>query len=1072
MIVSDEVEKITDQITVGNVVATGLAYLTGGVSAAVITGASSVALGYYTASETKKRRKSQQQALNDARSRFVAGRTSREARVINYGQGPTSGSIVFEDATDGQVIRVIVVASHEIQSFDSFWIDEEYVPLNGDPTIQNVTAPAGHRYQYQIDIRAYLGKPGQGPDLSLMQAFPDKWDLFSKLTGCAYYIFSQRRNTQVFPNGEAESFAIVKGKKCIDIRSTNTNRVWTDNPSLIAYDYWTDVFGFLPTEMNTMSYIAGANANDVMAGVLQDQHLASTVNPRAKFEFSRRGSNEISLGSNVVTGDRVVLSALQIDSRGTLTHVIGVNQVRGVAWTDGTGFFKVAASIDDARNGVFLPINGLINTGQKSHEKTYTLNNIFSTERQPDEIMSTMLLAQNADDVWSGGQMHLLPDIMKTSSGTLTENEILYFNSYSPVIPRNLRANSIKGFFIDPNLNWQPTDLPTATEDTFRQRDGETLYKELPLDSTITQNMAQRVAYSYLYNLRNEHSMSISTHLSQMKYEVGDVITIDHEEMVGPTPKDFEIVDFNIVTETATGDNEVLVYCVMTIQETQYQFSWSNTLEEVREPIVHTSIPNPIDDVETPNNVQLFSGNDYLAPNTSGNIVSGLHVTWDITNDVFSDEYEIQWKKSVDTQYQTIRVGRTPRAYTIYPVEDGVEYDVRVRSLTNIGIHSDFAENNGYLVIGKTEVPPDILGGFTVVTLPSGSRRLNIDTSTWPADVRNGGGAIVKYTTNGLGTWTSSDTLTLSERITTFPYETLDVAAGQTAFGIKMLDSSGNESVNPLWITVTLGPQNLGETFFNESEGDSGFDGSLGSTTFKGYQYANGPRLLLGNPTQTLPNLPANTTWTNRPDGGWDNAVYSTNQVEYTTRVKDLGSSTNFFAVVDLDISGTAATSNFIYGETVNASGAIVSPTTVAFTAGSATAPITARYFQVQTRVNPIAATKVNAAMRNLTISLSGRTVSDIYPDINTLTSTTPGFARLGVGHFTVEHRQGAGLITFVSTDIQGTLSSSNAATTVRVLNKNVANTTRPTAELQLYNSAGNPVEGTVDIELRGPRSG
>jgi hypothetical protein len=63
--------------------------------------------------------------------------------------------------------------------------------------------------------------------------------------------------------------------------------------------------------------------------------------------------------------------------------------------------------------------------------------------------------------------------------------------------------------------------------------------------------------------------------------------------------------------------------------------------------------------------------------------------------------YEVQWKRSSDTDYESRMVPRTENVMYIAPVADGVGYDVRVRTLNTIGVRSAWLTGS-HTVVGKT----------------------------------------------------------------------------------------------------------------------------------------------------------------------------------------------------------------------------------------------------------------------------------------------------------------------------------------------------------------------------------
>jgi len=77
-------------------------------------------------------------------------------------------------------------------------------------------------------------------------------------------------------------------------------------------------------------------------------------------------------------------------------------------------------------------------------------------------------------------------------------------------------------------------------------------------------------------------------------------------------------------------------------------------------------------------------------------------VSWTAANDAFVDYYEVQHKLQGDTDYFSVNV--TGTSTTIPLTEDGETYDVRVRSVNQLGVRSAFVSTTGSSA-GDTTAP-------------------------------------------------------------------------------------------------------------------------------------------------------------------------------------------------------------------------------------------------------------------------------------------------------------------------------------------------------------------------------
>lgn len=158
-------------------------------------------------------------------------------------------------------------------------------------------------------------------------------------------------------------------------------------------------------------------------------------------------------------------------------------------------------------------------------------------------------------------------------------------------------------------------------------------------------------------------------------------------------------------------------------------------------------------------------------------------------------------------------------AVSVEGVEEGVTYQIRLRTVTASGLASDWVEAE-HTIVGKSAPPPDVTT-FTVSRLSDGTRRYAWTIADPPPDLS---GVRIRY---GL-TWMTWGQMTAvsAETLPTSPVELNEPPEGTWRFGIKAIDTSGNESVNAVYTTVSLGPPRLEGIAFSRDEGSLGWTGT------------------------------------------------------------------------------------------------------------------------------------------------------------------------------------------------------------------------------------------------------
>jgi len=145
-------------------------------------------------------------------------------------------------------------------------------------------------------------------------------------------------------------------------------------------------------------------------------------------------------------------------------------------------------------------------------------------------------------------------------------------------------------------------------------------------------------------------------------------------------------------------------------------------------------------------------------------------------------------------------------------VDEGITYDIRLRVITAIGATSGWVAAT-HTVIGKSLPPPDVQS-LEVIRLADGTRQYSWVLGTVPPDIA---GVRIRYGLVG-APWENLTPLH-SEIVQATPWESTDPPAGTWRFGIKMLDTAGNESVNAAFVERTLGaPPVDGVAFMDDAQ--------------------------------------------------------------------------------------------------------------------------------------------------------------------------------------------------------------------------------------------------------------
>lgn len=342
--------------------------------------------------------------------------------------------------------------------------------------------------------------------------------------------------------------------------------------------------------------------------------------------------------------------------------------------------------------------------------------------------------------------------------------------------------NAVKGTYVDPNRQWQPTDFPPVTNSTYETQDnGERIYKDLELPFTTDPERAQRIAKIVLEKSRQGIIIELSLKHHAMQLSVFDTVTVTNPQ-VGWDAKVFRVLKWS---STGTGPVGVVLQ-----EESSASYDWNSGEATTIDPAPDSNLPNPLD-VDPPG-TPLVEEVLYVTTDGSG-VKAKAVVTWPASPDGFIRDYQLEYKLSTATDYTVIpRIASN--AYDILDIAPGT-YQFRVKALSTLGVSSDYSTVAIKSLFGLTAAPGDVQN-FSLNAI-NGAAHLSWDQAT-DIDVRVGGTVRIRYTPTLTGaTWNSSiDIGPALSGISTSAVLPLLVGT----YLAKFVDSTGNASPAPALI--------------------------------------------------------------------------------------------------------------------------------------------------------------------------------------------------------------------------------------------------------------------------------
>jgi hypothetical protein len=531
------------------------------------------------------------------RSTLVKSPISARQKV--YGKVKKSGTLVYASTTgsDNKYLHLIIaLASHEIQSIDKVFFNDQAIDLSTDiDGSGNVTTGT---FKDKARIKTTLGTTTQAADSDLVSE-DSNWTSSHQLKGIAYVYVRLEFDADVYPNGIPNISALIQGKKILDYRTSTT--AYSTNPALVIYDYLT-------------------------------------------------------------SSDGMNASTSEIDT---------------------TSFTSAANDCEDS-----------ITLKDSSTQNRYDCHGVVTLDRKPIEIIEDILSSCVGTLTYEQGKFVLKVGKSRSSSKTITENDIAGEINVRAKPKRQDLYNQVRGTFSDEDNNYIATDFPIVESSSYQTADGEIVSREIQLPFTTNVAMAERIALILLKQSRQMISLNFIAKPTLLNLSVGDVVTLTLNKL-GFSSKQFLVTSYTL-NENLTSDISLQEY-----NSAVYDYNSATDQTTITAP-ANINLPSAYS-VTAPTNLIL---DDELRISNEGIVTSVMTVSATVSSDAFVGRYECQFKKASDTNYTDVGIGTAPN-FDIHGVIDGTLYDVRIRAINSIGVKSAFLTGQ-HTVVGELDPPSDV----------------------------------------------------------------------------------------------------------------------------------------------------------------------------------------------------------------------------------------------------------------------------------------------------------------------------------------------------------------------------
>lgn len=431
-----------------------------------------------------------------------------------------------------------------------------------------------------------------------------------------------------------------------------------------------------------------------------DHKLSGIAYIRVRLKWTRTAFTTIPVVSALVKGKKVY------DPR-TSTTVYSTNPalcVRDYLTNTRYGKGLSASVIDDA--SIIAAANFYDTTvtfwAGGGTGKVFEFNAIVDTEQSILDNLKDMMLCCRGFMPFTNGIYSLIPDKSASSVFAFTTDNIIGGISIKGENKAE-KYNRMVCTFTDPANNWQENTViwPDAGSDEeaayLAEDNGTELIGEIELPYITNFYAARDLARVFLLRSRNAIRTSFTANSDGLNVTVGDVVTVTH-----PTPgwsaKPFQVEEMAINYDGT---------CTVALLEYDSSiYSYDPASEQIA--YADTNLPNPFLVSSAPT-AFVITETTYLEED--GTVVPEIKVSWTPSTDSFVEQYEVQWKVSAASVYQSFMTAE-PRV-TEKHLTVGLTFNIRVRAVNGVGAVSDWLSTT-YTILGDTTGPATPTG-LTIV---------------------------------------------------------------------------------------------------------------------------------------------------------------------------------------------------------------------------------------------------------------------------------------------------------------------------------------------------------------------
>ena len=739
----------------------------------VIVAAATVAYGGYQQRKAKARARDAANA--SAKDREVMIRSAIAPRRYIYGTDRVSGPIVFMQSTGDKsqyLHLVIALAAHECDAVEKIWFNDVELPaLDGSGFVTDGEFKSAESSAYGT----YSGTTDGSGNIALPQAALSIEAAYTEIG------YGEAATQTHYPDRTHTSGSATVGNLPAATAVTLSYTYAQAGSARVR----------VHVHLGGSGQTADADLISECGGNWTSAHIGADIcylAVRLEYDQDIFGSIGIPNISALVRGKKVYDPRTSTTAWSSNAALCVADFLKSAEGMRATGTEVPDAEIITAANICDEVID--LELGGATTQLRYTCDTSFTSERAPRDVLGELATCMAGRCVWTQGRWLVRAGAHRTPTLTITADMLAGPVSVVPRTSRSDLFNAVRATYRDPEQQYAEVQAPLVLNSGYEAEDGGVrIVRQIDIPTLADTYRAQRLAKIELERARQALSVRLTTTLRGYDLSPTDTVMLTLD-LYGFDAKVFEVLERTIAPDGT------LQY---TLRETAAGvWDWNYGEATVGDLAPNTTLPSPFAAPAALTGLTASQSQTLLG---DGTIVAQATLTWNPSQDAFvigGGRIDVQWSRAEPIAIISTSQAGTTIGAVLAPLVSGIAYIARVRQVNAVGRLGPWSYAS--FVAGADTVPPEDVQNLDWEIKP-GLVKITCDpciAADYAATELRVLATVPDYDS---GDWGAAIFLV---RGASNEYHHPRPPNGTYYVLAKHMDTSGNYSVNPAYITVVV----------------------------------------------------------------------------------------------------------------------------------------------------------------------------------------------------------------------------------------------------------------------------